>query len=33
MNIVSKEKLNSKGKCYGTCPYRVIIEKAVKADE
>lgn len=24
MNIVSKEKLNSKGKCYGTCPYRVI---------
>ena len=30
MIIVSKEKLNSKGKCYCACPYRVIIDKAVK---
>lgn len=24
MQIILKVKLNSKGKCYGTCPYRVI---------
>lgn len=30
MIIIYKEKLNSKGKCYCTCPYRIIIDKAVK---
>lgn len=24
MQIILKVKLNSKGKCLGTCPYRVI---------
>ena len=24
MQIILKVKLNSKGKCYGACPYRVI---------